>query len=66
MGKIKLGLLKKWDDEYGILMELLKIFWIEIVGLERKNLMVDYWVYYGKGFVVDIIEMDMKKCVLFL
>lgn len=65
IGKIKPGLLKKRDDEYGISTESLKTSRAEIVGLERKNPMADYWVHHGKGFAVDIIETDMKKCAPF-
>ncbi|KAJ0240703.1 Oil body-associated protein 2A [Hirschfeldia incana] len=65
MGKIKPGLLKKRDDEYGISTESLKSSRADIVGLERKNPMADYWVHHGKGLAVDIVETDMKKCAPF-
>ncbi|KAJ4901547.1 hypothetical protein Rs2_15498 [Raphanus sativus] len=65
MGKIKPGLLKKRDDEYGISTESLKTSRADIVGLEMKNPMADYWVHHGKGLAVDIIETDMKKCAPF-
>ncbi|ESQ39704.1 hypothetical protein EUTSA_v10001190mg [Eutrema salsugineum] len=65
MGKIKPGLLKKRDDEYGISTESLKASRGGIVGLERKNPMADYWVHHGKGLALDITETDMKKCAPF-
>ncbi|KAG2261918.1 hypothetical protein Bca52824_068997 [Brassica carinata] len=65
IGKIKPGLLKKRDDEYGMSTESLKTSRADIVGLERKNPMADYWVHHGKGLAVDIIQTDMKKCAPF-
>ncbi|CAH2051907.1 unnamed protein product, partial [Thlaspi arvense] len=65
MGKIKPGLLKKRDDEYGMSTESLKKSRAGIVGLERKNPMADYWVHHGKGLAVDIRETYMKKCAPF-
>ncbi|KAG7532569.1 Oil body-associated protein-like [Arabidopsis thaliana x Arabidopsis arenosa] len=61
MGKIKPGLLKKRDDEYGISTESLKTSRVGIMGPEKKNPMADYWVHHGKGLAVDIIETEMKK-----
>ncbi|KFK31530.1 hypothetical protein AALP_AA6G124600 [Arabis alpina] len=65
MGKIKPGLLKKRDDEYGISTEALKSSRVGIMGPERKNPMADYWVHHGKGLAVDIVETEMKKSAPF-
>ncbi|EOA15033.1 hypothetical protein CARUB_v10028388mg [Capsella rubella] len=65
MGKIKPGLLKKRDDEYGISTESLKASRVGITGPDRKNPMADYWVHHGKGLAVDIVETEMKKLAPF-
>lgn len=60
-GQVRPDLLKSRDDKYKMYSsEELKESRLEIEEPEWLNPNADYWKQHGKGFALDVLEMDMK------
>nr|GME07044.1 oil body-associated protein 2A-like [Ipomoea batatas] len=61
MGTVKPELIRKRDEKYNISSEELGKSRVDILVPEDINPNADYWVQTGKGFAVDVEQVEMKK-----
>lgn len=60
LGMVRPDLLQKRDDKYNISTEALKSGRVEMAEPEWINPQADYWKQHGKGFAIDVEQVDMK------
>ncbi|KAI7999750.1 Oil body-associated protein 2C [Camellia lanceoleosa] len=65
LGKVRPHLVEKRDCKYKISVDDLKMSRVEIEEPEWINPQADYWKQHGKGFVVLIEPIEMKKMAPF-
>ncbi|XP_028094130.1 oil body-associated protein 2C-like [Camellia sinensis] len=65
LGKVRPHLVEKRDWKYRISVDDLKMSRVEIEEPEWINPQADYWKQHGKGFVVLIEPIEMKKMAPF-
>lgn len=65
LGIIKICVVKKRDDKYGISTGAIKVARADLPEPTHLNPRVDYWVKHGKGFAIDVEDVEMKTIALF-
>uniref|UniRef100_M1CNW8 Nitrate transporter n=1 Tax=Solanum tuberosum TaxID=4113 RepID=M1CNW8_SOLTU len=65
LGIVKIGLVKKRDDKYNISTDAMKTARADLSERTRLNPRADYWVEHGKGFMIDVEDVEMKKIAPF-
>lgn len=65
LGIVKIGLVKKRDDKYNLSTDTMKTVRTDLSEPTRLNPMADYWVKHGKGFAIDVDDVEMKKIAPF-
>lgn len=61
MGMVKPELVRKRDEKYKISSEEIGKSRVDVLAPENINPNADYWVQTGKGFAVDVEQVEMKK-----
>lgn len=60
LGMIRPDLIQKRDDKYNISTDTMKSTRVEIAEPEWLNPQADYWKQHGKGFAIDVEQVQMK------
>ncbi|MCD7451668.1 hypothetical protein HAX54_012989 [Datura stramonium] len=65
LGIVKTGLVKKRDDKYNISTDAIKTMRADLPEPTHLNPRADYWVKHGKGFAINVEDVEMKKIAPF-